>query len=232
MTDPINPEGGAEQVNPELPTPKFTDASPGSATSSMDPEALTEAILKRLDPILEKKMQSTKDKRIANIEKRLGIQDLEELKAMGATIPDNVLTEYRFRQLEESRQSAPSSQAPTSQGSGATLTATDVSEVVKNYQLDANTPEVLDALRGTYRNRDHFEATMAKLALKRTTIPQPSAAEAASLQTPAASAAGVKDLQSAYEKKRNEIAQTLRGDAKVKALSDLKVDYRGRGLNI
>lgn len=181
MTLPTNTEGGQEQVNQELPTPKFTDASAGSATSSVDPEALTEAILKRLDPILEKKLQSTKDKRIANIEKRLGMQDIEELKAMGATIPDSVLTEYRFRQLEESRQSPASSQTPTSQGSGANLAAQDVSEVVKKFQLDANEPDVINALRGTYRNRDHFEATLAQMALARVNRPTPTAADSAAI---------------------------------------------------
>lgn len=182
MTDPTQPESGQEQVNQGLPTPTFTETSAGSSTSSVDTEALIEAVLNRLTPQLEKKLQSTKDKRIANIEKQLGIRDLEELEAMGATIPESVKLEHRLRQLEGTRQSTPpQAQTPTSPGSGANLTAQDVAEVVKKFQLDANDPDVIGALRGTYRNRDHFENTLAHLALTRATRPPSDASGSASL---------------------------------------------------
>ena len=182
MTDETKPEGGAEQVNGELPTPKFTDASPVSATSSVDTKALAAEVAKLLKPDFEKVAQSTKDKRIAALEKKLGVGDLAELEELGAQIPDSVKMEYRFRQLETQRQDPDSSsQTTTSQGSGATLTTQDVSEVVRNFNLDANTPEVIDALRGTYRNRDHFEATLARLAVAKTNKPTPSATDATSL---------------------------------------------------
>jgi hypothetical protein len=187
MTDTPKPEGGQEQVSQELPTPKFTGASADSATSSVDTTALAKEVAKLIMPEFQKMAQSTKDKRIADIEKqmsRLGLSDLAELEGMGAQIPDNVKQEFRFRQLESQRQTpeAPS-QTSTSQGSGANLTAQDVSEAVRQYQLDANTPEVLEVLRGTYRNRDHFEATLARVALARSNKPTPTPAESASLQS-------------------------------------------------
>lgn len=186
MTEPTKPEGGAEQASAELPIPKLETASPVSATSSVDTKALAKEVADLLKPDFEKVAQSTKDKRIANIEKRLGIKDLAELEEQGVQIPENVKLEYRLRNLEEGRQTPEvPSQTTTSQGSGATLTAQDVSEVVKKFNLDANTPEVLDVLRGTYRNRDHFEATLANVALAQINKPQPSAASSASLQSSA-----------------------------------------------
>jgi hypothetical protein len=230
MTLPTTPEHGTEQPGSELPTPKLESPSPASP-SSVDTDAIAKQVADQIRREI-RQAQSTKDKELDAIKKGLGIGDLSELEAMGATIPDSAKLEYRLRQIESQRSPASSpDQKPSSPGNGAALTAQEVSEVVQRYKLDANTPEVLEALRGTYRNRDHFNATMADLALRKTNQPQPSAAESAAIQGQPAQA-GDRDLQSAYEKKRNEIAQTLRGDAKVKALSDLKVDYRGRGLNI
>ena len=181
MTEETKPEGGAEAVIQEMSIPKITEPSPVSATSSVDTDALTEAILKKLEPIFDKKMQSTKDKRIAEIEKKLKLSDFAELEEMGAQIPDNVKLEYRFRELESGRPG--SGQNATSQGSGATLTAQDVSEVVQKYKLDANDAEVIEKLRGTYKNRDHFELSLAQVALARVNKPTPSAADAGTIKT-------------------------------------------------
>lgn len=232
MTLPTQPERGTEQPSEGLPIPTLETPSAVSSPSSVD----TDAIVKKVTEELRRELrmaQSTKDKEINAIKKTLGISDLSELEAMGATIPENVKLEHRLRQLESGRtaDNSPEQKAP-SPGSGAALTAQDVSEVVKKFQLDANEPDVISALRGTYRNRDHFEATLAQMALARVNRPTSSPAESPSLQTTPAPVGSERDLQVAYEKKRNEIAQTQRGDAKVKALSDLKVEYRGRGLPI
>jgi len=195
MPEPTQPEGTGEQPSQGLPIPKLEPVSQASATSSVDTEAIAKKVAEILRPDFERVAQSAKDKRIAKLEKQLGISDLGELEDMGAQIPDNVKLEYRLRQLETQRQSPETpSQAPTSQGSGATLTAQDVSEVVKNFQLDANSPDVLEALRGTYRSKDHFEATMARLAVAKQNRPQPSAAESASLQISSAPSAATIDV--------------------------------------
>lgn len=231
MTLPTQPERGAEQPGSDLPIPKLETPSPASP-SSVDTDAIVKQVEERLRREI-RQAQSMRDKESA-ASKKVGIDDLSELEALGATIPDHVKNEYRFRRLESG---APANNSPVqstpSPGNGAALTAQDVSEVVKNLRLDANDADVINALRGTYRNRDHFEATMANLALARVNQPQPSPAESASLQaSPPSGGQDLKGLQAAYEKRRNEIAQTMNGDAKIKALSDLKVDYRGRGLNI
>jgi hypothetical protein len=145
------------------------------------------------------------------------------LEDAGVQIPDSVKLEYRLRQLENGRQDPePSSQTPTSQGSGATLTAQDVSEAVKQFNLDANNADVIEALRGTYRNRDHFEATLAKLAISKTNKPTPSAADSTTLaSTGTARPDDVKAVTDAYEK---ELAAIPRGNTI--AVSNLKAKFR------
>jgi hypothetical protein len=217
MTLPTQPERGAEQPSSELPIPTLESPSSASSPSSVD----TDAIVKQVTENLRRELrmaQSTKDKEIATIKKTLGISDLSELEAMGATIPENVKLEHRLRQLESGRtaESSPD-QKPSSPGNGAGLTAQDVSEVVKKFQLDANDADVIGALRGTYRNRDHFEATLASMALARINRPQPSAAESTAIATQATAApsnedtaamiARLNDLQKFPSKNKAEITK-------------------------
>lgn len=234
MTEPTTtPERGTEQPSEGLPIPTLETPSSVSSPSSVDTEAIAKQVAEQIRREL-RMAQSTKDKEINAIKKTLGISDLSELEAMGATIPDNVKLETRLRQLEGQRTPDNSPvQQPSSPGNGAALTATDVSEVVRKFKLDANTPEVLEALRGTYRNRDHFEATLAGLALAKIAQPQPSAAEALSLQSAPPSGGGdEKSTRAAYDKEIALIAQTQRGDAKIKAIADLKVKYREKGVQV
>lgn len=189
MSEKQNPERGAEQPSEEFPIPTLETPSPDSSPSGVDTEAIVKQVTEKLQREL-RAAQSNKDREIAAIKKTLGIGDLSELEAMGATIPENVKLEYRLRQIESQRgqaEGSPASKTP-SPGNGAALTAQDVSEVIRNYQLDANTPEVLEALRGTYRNRDHFEASMARMALARSNKPQPSAAASSALNAAASGA--------------------------------------------
>lgn len=187
MTDLQNPESGTEQASEGLPIPKLESASSASQTSSVDTKALAKEVAELLRPELERTAQSTKDKRIAAIEKKLGLGDLAELEQMGATVPENVKLEYRLRNLEGGRTTEPAqTQSTPSNGNGEALTALDVSEVIKEYQLDANDPQVLEKLRGTYRNRDHFQATMAKVALAQVNRQPPSPSGSSVLTSEAA----------------------------------------------
>jgi hypothetical protein len=187
MNLPTQPERGTEQPSEGLPIPKLETPLSDSSPSSVDTDAIVRQVTENLRRDL-RMAQSTKDKNAELVRKTPGISDLAELEAMGATIPDNVKQEYRFRQLEQQRPADNSpDQKPSSPGNGAALTAQDVTEVVKKFQLDANDADVIGALRGTYRNRDHFEATLANMALARVNRPQPSAAESTTIQSGSAS---------------------------------------------
>lgn len=153
--------GGQPEVNQELPTPKFTESAGVSATSAFDPKEIAKQVAEILRPDIEKTIQSTKDKRIAKLEKAVGLEELEQL---GATIPENVKAEYRNRQLEERLQAIEQSTSPkpTSQGSG-TVQANEWSKVIEQVGLDLKAPETISLLRGEYRNIDHFTAEAYKL---------------------------------------------------------------------
>jgi hypothetical protein len=214
----------------------------GGSSSSFDAgklQSLIEGFGRRMDEIdaRTKSLQGDKDRAVVKTKKEVEelkakIAEYEKLKSKGLA-PDDALEEMDFRstvrQLQEQlgRLGSVSTQAAGNGASGADTTAKAVLEELK---LDANSAEVISILGKGY-NAEKQELELRRLAMRSTTQPQPSAAESAAIQGQPAQA-GDRDLQSAYEKKRNEIAQTLRGDAKVKALSDLKVDFRGRGLNI
>jgi hypothetical protein len=212
--DPQTQESGQEQqASEELPVPKLEDASADSRPSGqLDTDALVQTILERLNPEIDKRVQSVKDKRIAEIEKRLDSGQFTELEALGASIPDDVKREYRLRELED-RLKQPQRQE-TSKGNGASLSAQDVSQVISDLSLDANDPAVIEALRGTYRNRDHFEATMGRMALQKVNRKQPSPSAAPSGNSGTA-AAGVDEdallgeLQTLYKEPSKHMPRIL-----------------------
>jgi hypothetical protein len=212
MTLPTQPERGAEQPSEGLPIPKLETPSPASSPSSVDIDAIAKQVADKIQRDL-RMAQSNKDKEIAAIKKRLDMPDLAELEAMGATIPENVKTEYRFRNLEQRPSESSPEQPASSPGNGAALTAQDVSEVVKKFNLDANEPDVLDVLRGTYRNRDHFEASLASLALARVNRPQPSAAESSAIS------AGAVSQSVDVNQLNNEVTQLARNPSRPGAMA-------------
>jgi hypothetical protein len=221
MTDQTNPERGTEQPSTELPIPTLETPSTTNP-SSVDTDAIAEQVAEKIRREI-RQAQSTRDKEISAANKKLAIGDLSELEALGVTIPENVKNEYRFRQLESQRtaENPPSQQTP-SPGNGAALTAQDVSEAVKQFNLDANNADVIEALRGTYRNRDHFEATLAKLAIAKTNKPSPSAAESGSLAS--TSVTRPDDVKSVTDEYEARLAKIPRGNTI--AVSNLKAEMR------
>lgn len=219
--DPTTPERGAEPESAELPIPKLSAPSPVSSPSGTDIDAIAEKVAEKIQRDL-RMAQSKKDKNAELVKRTYGISDLAELEALGATIPENVKLEYRLQQIEGARQQPPaSSQPPSSNGNGEALTAQDVQTVVKNLSLDANDAEVLEKLRGTYRNRDHFEATMSQLALSRVTKSPPSPASSTALSGGKTTPDNEKTVITNYEA---ELAKIPRGN--VLAVSNLKAKYR------
>lgn len=217
MTDPNQSETGQEQASQGLPIPKLEQPSAGGTPSSVD----TAAIVKQVTESLRQELrmaQSTKDKEIAKIKKQLNIRELDELEEMGVSIPDNVKLEYRFRQLEQEHQQ-PTQPTQALPGNSAALTAQDVSEVIKNAKLDANDAEVLEALRGTYRDRNHFEATLYKMALTRATQSPPSPAASTTLNAPPAQISAT-DIQGKVNKLNEYLKQPSKHKDEIKKLKE------------
>ena len=177
MTDQITPESGAEQVSGELPTPTFTDASPASAPSTVDADSLAAKVAEILRPTIERTVQSVKDKRFADIQKQLGRADLEDV---GVQLTPEQELRLQVRELQRYVQQQTPVQA-VSQASGTTQDSDRVSQVIKEYGLDGNRPEVIKLLSGQYRNFDHFQAEAGKLAVKQHLAAPPDTSAAPSM---------------------------------------------------
>ncbi len=206
--------GGEEQVNEEVPTPKFTETSRDSATSALDPVEIAKQVADILRPDFEKMAQSTKDKRIAALEKKVG--SLAELEEMGVTIPENVKTEYRQRELDQrikELESRGTASTQNSQGSGKVETS-EWSRIIDEVGLDTKSPEYIGFMRQEFRNLDHFEAEANRLKRRMDSKPNPSIETSPSLngklpvqKDDAALLAELQELQKTPTKNQKRMAE-------------------------
>lgn len=150
--------------NQELPTPEFSEQATSSTSSGAD--EIVSKLLPHLEQIIERKVQSTKDKRISEIEKVLGGRSkiLAELQAAGVEVPKDVLTDMRLRELEEQR-TDPTTQRETVSDNGLSQQRTAVTEAIaelEKYELDQNDSAFLELLRGKYQNRAAFDLAVQR----------------------------------------------------------------------
>jgi len=210
----------------ELPTPSFSDSG-GSSTSSGADEIVSK-LLPQLEQIIERKVQSTKDKRISEIEKVLGGRDkiLAELEASGVEIPKDVRSELRMRDLEErlSQQAVQPAKVRDDGSSTQKAAVTDAIAELNKYGLDPNDAGFIGLLRGKYTNRAEFDLAVSKHVVNKL-APQPAPSPAGLTQAPAAarSTNSGNDIIAAYEK---ELAAIPRGSAHTYQRSQLKSKYR------
>jgi hypothetical protein len=228
-----DPKVSGQSGESELPTPTFSDQAPSSPSSDVD------AIVSKLTPILEslveKKVQSTKDKRFSQIEKVLGgrLDLLAELEGRGVQIPAEVRTQMEIQDLRDQiTQPKPDQPAPV-RDDGSSQQRQAVTEAIAEltkYSLNSNDPAFIDVLRGQYRDRASFDLAVNKYILGRVAQPQTIASPATIVQPPVTSRAvgerSKDQLQADYETERNRIAASMKGDGKIRALTELKTKYR------
>lgn len=176
MTDQT-PESGAEGASAGLPTPTFESPSPDSSTSGFDAKALAKEVAELLMPEIDRKIQSTKDKRIAQLEKQYG--SLSELEELGVSIPENVKQEYRLRQIESKLQAPVQA---SSQGRGENPDGAQALAVLNELELDTRSPEVAALMGGKFKDITHFTAEAAKLKVRQLKAPNPTPAQAPAAQ--------------------------------------------------
>jgi hypothetical protein len=217
--------------NEELPTPQFSEK--GDSSTSGGADEIVSKLLPQLEQIIERKVQSTKDKRISEIEKVLGGRSkiLAELEEAGVPITKEVRAEMRIRELEE-RLNQPQSQPAPASVDGSTQQKAAVTEAIaklSEYGLSSNDPAFIELLRGKYANRDAFDKAVLSHVVTKIAPPKP-ANPADVVQSPARAGATEKSkeaLQSDYLKEmagaRGKGYQV--GDA-------IKEKYRKQGLNV
>jgi hypothetical protein len=228
MSPVESPESGTEAASVALPTPTFEAPLSASSTSSVDAKALAVEVAKILRPEIERTVQSTKDKRIASLEKKLGLTELEEL---GIPVSPEQRQELRLRDLE-ARLSSPVQDA--SQGNGAAPDIAKVAQqVVTELEFDARTPEVIALLSGKYRNEDHFRAEANALKLRQLKQPTPTPAQAPALSGNMPAPESNQELENAYQNDLKAIAANpqLKGESRIREITNLKAKYREKGLD-
>ena len=209
----------------ELPTPSFSE--PDVSQKSTDADEIVSKLTPILEQLVERKVQSTKDKRLSKIEKALGgrLDLLAELEEAGVEIPKETRTEMRLRELEEQRTQSSTQPAPV-RVDGSTQQKAAVTEAIaelNKYGLSSDDADFLNLLRGQYSNRAAFDLEVQRHIVKKIAPPKP-ANPADVVQSPATGKADSGDLMVEYQNR----AQKVRGNA----LIELKMEYRKKGLDI
>ncbi len=193
MSDLETQESGQAGEQGELPTPSFSGKGDSSTS---DADVLVSKLFAQLEPLIEKKVQSTKDKRISEIEKVLGGRSkiLAELESEGVTIPKEVRAELRMRELEEML-TKPAQQPAQERVDGSTqqkAATTDAIAELQKYGLSTNDADFLTLLRGNYQNRAEFDLAVQKHVVGKL-APQKQPNPADVVQSPATATAAVTD---------------------------------------
>jgi hypothetical protein len=226
-----NPLESGQPGNQELPTPEFSET--GASSPSNGADEIVSKLLPQLEQIIERKVQSQKDKRISEIEKVLGGRSkiLAELESEGVTIPKEVRTQMQIRELEErlagrSEQPAPSVDVgPSTQKAAVTEAIAKLNE----YGLTSNDPAFIEVLRGKYTNRDAFDkAVLGHIVGK--LAPQKPANPADVVQSPVRTAAqGSADVGS-LQAELMQLAKTPSAPGAMQRMVDIKKQLTEAGV--
>ena len=217
----------------DLPNPTFS-GSGDSSTSERDAivSKLRSALLEELKPVIqqtiEKQVQSTKDKRIAKIEGRLGM--LAELEEQGATIPENLKQEMRFRDLEE-RLTRPAQPAQSVDNGLSTQkqAVTDAIAELTKYGLDSNDAGFIELLRGKYANRAEFDLKVQRFVVGKL-APQKPANPADIVQSPVTAGATSKSIEALASDYKTKMLAAPRGRAGDAQRAAIKAEYERQGV--
>jgi len=200
--------------SPDQPVSSGENVQP---TSSFNPDDL----LKLLEPLIDKKVQSVKDRRIAELENTVkGIQPvLERFKGL---VPDEKLREIqKDLEFEDLKRKVYGTEIPTSEpeiGTQKANAAINVEPVIAEFGLDMTDPEVRQAFAGKqFTSNVEVKAVIADLMKPK---PQPTSAQTPSTPAPSTRIGNTDELLREFnqlavhptrnEKRLGEIEKTLK----------------------
>jgi hypothetical protein len=156
----------------ELPTPSFSDS--GVSSTSTGADEIVSKLTPVLEQIVERKLQSVKDKRISKLEEGQS-SVLAVLEEMGVQIPKEVRTEFRLRELEGQKTQTSAQPAPTVDAGPSTQKAAVTEAIAKlsEYGLSSNDPAFIELLRGKYQNKDAFDKAVLSHVVTKIAPPKP-----------------------------------------------------------
>lgn len=169
---------GSETPNEGATTPQFVQ--PSSAKPTSDVDAIVAKAIEKLLPEVDKRIQSQKDRRFSDIEKRLeGLSQLGQLEEMGVTIPEAVKTEMRLRALEGGTSKKDESVNPS-----IADTLAEAKEILGVASIGTDDPEIVALWKSkqypdTVRGHAELLRDVTKIAVARAKSPSPTSAQAA-----------------------------------------------------
>jgi hypothetical protein len=217
----------------ELPTPSFS--STGDSSTSTGADEIVSKLLPQLEQIIERKVQSTKDKRISEIEKVLGGRSkiLAELESEGVNIPKEVRTQMQIRELEERLAGQTAQPAPV-RDDGSSQTKAAVSEAIaelKENGLTTDDPAFIEILRGKYASREAFDLKVQKYVNQKLRPPKP-ANPADVVQSPARGGATEKSVEALTNEYISKMRAAPRGPSGEATRRAIKNEYIQKGVDI
>ncbi len=225
MTDETVLDGNLEEPGGKgnQPQPSAPEGQPSADVAALQKEInelkkLYNGIKKSEDTI-----NTRVEERVTELTSRIGrIAELAKAGKSQSEIEERLLLDEILQ--ERKRNTSPGEPAGTgARGQGSV----DVQGIAKQLNLDINDKDIAEAVAGGDL------VNVMKVALSKAASPSPSAEDNPLVlggshnreKSPA-------QMQAEYEKQRDQIAQALHGDAKIRALSQLKVKYREAGLKL
>jgi len=221
-----------------------TDGQQSSGFDAAKLQSTLEALTHKLDEVdaRSRSLQGDKDRGDNQTRKEVDelkrqVAEYEKLKGTGLD-PDAAVEEVTFRddiravkdQLSKLTQTQVSANVAGNNTSGAV----EADKVIEEEKLDANSPEVVNIIASKDYTPEGRELALRRLAARNKNKQPLSAASATALNSDAV-APGKADkaqLEQQYQKELQAIMQnpSIKGDGRIRALTDLKTKFRGQGL--
>jgi hypothetical protein len=234
MTEGLENQVSGEPVKDSgLPQPTFQDKVPASSPSALTPDqikAFSDALKPVIEEVVERKVQSSKDKRFSTLERGESVmrEVLATLKSQNVAIPRELEQELQLKDYIDQRLAgvAPAGDKSMS-GAGANQSGNfNVVEELNSLGLSTNDQDVVKLAGGVYRNADHFRAEARLLALKKAKPSSPSdTLSPAPVGSPIVKPEAI-ELIGAYKK------EVLANRGKKDAVRAIKEKYRAQGVPV
>ena len=226
----MSPNDDGNQEQPTGGTESPTSSPSGGQGQQLSPDV--SALVKQVDDLKKeiRGLQKGTDKRFEKFDGN--IKRILELKEQGLTEPQ-IQRELWIDQQMQGQNPHP----PEPVGNENSRQAPDVESAfrkLEEYQLPQDDANFLALIRrSSGMDKTAFEVEVNNYVLGKVK-PQKPANPADVVQSPVTSAAvgerSASQLEADYQKEIAAIAQTHKGDAKIKAITDLKTKYREAGL--
>jgi len=172
-TDPAKDSGSESSGSVGVPTPQISQNSsdqPSSSATPFNEDALIEKLTTRLEDVVERKLQSTKDKRFKNLE---GYEEAaptlkkfkEYLDKSGGDV-DKASREMQIDQLIASRGGG-GSPAPTGAQRSETVDETKVADILNEAGVKFDDPDVVAWGKKTYASAGDAYHSLTRLATRK-----------------------------------------------------------------